>query len=137
MVAKTSQDFRPWRHPANTVNTDGRWTMNHAGDLILLPPSSINPSSLEDWARCRLAAEKALDAVPNLFLAHARQTERLGEAAIIGAWFVGASLAIQPLRRRMQWRKPFRQLRPEQSQRWHATKRRQMPRPGIVADKSS
>ena len=46
-------------------------------------------------------------------------------------------MAADPFRPRMERRKPFGQLRAEEGERRHTAKRREVARPGIVADENA
>ncbi len=62
------------------------------------------------------------------------QTVRRRIPAVIRARHVRTDPAFHPLRRRMERRKPFRQLRAEEGEGGHAAERREVARAGIVAD---
>ena len=66
---------------------------------------------------------KLLHARPDLRHGNVAQAEWLGKTAVVGARFVGAGAAFDHLRRRVEWRKPFVELRPKQGESRQATAR--------------
>ena len=101
-------------------------------NVVGFSPTSIITSI---WLARQISRDELFHALPDLVRTNPPQTVRRWKPAVIRTGFIRAGFAFNPLRRRMQGREPFRQLRAEQGEGWQPAKSRQMAGPGIVADK--
>ena len=81
-----------------------------------------------------MKADEWLEACPSLILRYFPKAIRGWVAAIVGARFVWAGFAFDPLGCRMHWSKPFVELRTEHGESGQTATCGQVTGAGVVAD---
>src|SRR5215469_4117896 len=81
--------------------------------------------------------DEGFRAAENFLFRDVLDAKRFWKTAVIGAGLVRTGFTFNPFRVWVEGRKPFGKLGAKNGKRGHAAKRRDMSRPGVVADKSA